>query len=348
MMENNKRKRIIYIDILNIISIFAVVLLHHNGIVRFYSASRAWKTSLIVETAFFWAAPVFLMISGSMLMGYRKKYDTKTFFKKRFTKVLIPFAFWTVVMTIWKVHIKQLVIDKYSIVNLVNIILNYQEEPIYYFGFVIIGIYLTMPLLSNLAEDKYRNSLWFTVLLWFIFNSTLPVICALFKISYNGFLKVQIGDYLIFVLLGYLLSTKDLERKYRIVLYVLGFLSVVFRYVVTYYLSVRDGFINRTLFEYYEFHSVLLACAVFVFIKNVNWDRFIKSEKISKLLGKVASCSFGIYLIHIIIMHYERKFCDISIYSWQWRTIGAICTYFISLGIILILKKIPVVKRIVA
>ena len=40
------------------------------------------------------------MITGTTLMQYRERYDTKTFFKKRFSKVLVPFLFWAIVMII--------------------------------------------------------------------------------------------------------------------------------------------------------------------------------------------------------------------------------------------------------
>ena len=104
------KKRMIYLDVLNILAILAVIMLHHNGIVHTYSNTRAWKTSLIVETIFYWAVPIFLMITGATLMNYREKYDTKTFFKKRIFKVVIPFIFWAVIMLLWKVSIGQLVL----------------------------------------------------------------------------------------------------------------------------------------------------------------------------------------------------------------------------------------------
>lgn len=90
-------------DILNIIAIIAVVAMHVNGIVHTYSPSRSWATSLIVDIVCYFAVPVFLMISGANLMNYRKKYDTKTFFKKRFNRVLIPTIVWITIMTIWKI-----------------------------------------------------------------------------------------------------------------------------------------------------------------------------------------------------------------------------------------------------
>ena len=67
----------------------------------------------------------------------------------------------------------------------------------------------------------------------------------------------------------------------------------------------------------------------------------------TKLISKMSSCSFGIYLIHKIVMTYEIKVLAINTRSWEWRTIGAICTYIICLGIVYVIKKIPILKKIV-
>ncbi len=42
---------------------------------------------------------------------------------------------------------------------------------------------------------------------------------------------------------------------------------LLFRYFVTYYYSLQDGKVNRIVFGYTQFHSVILALAIFVFIR---------------------------------------------------------------------------------
>ena len=98
-------------------------------------------------------------------------------------------------------------------------------------------------------------------------------------------------------------------------------------------------------FGYTQFHSVFLAVAVFEFIKNINWDKVIK--KGSNIIAKISGCSFGIYLIHQIVMYYETKISDVNTTSIIWRIGGAFLTYFVSLVIIYLLKKIPIVRKVV-
>lgn len=345
--ESKIKNRVVYFDVLNILACISVIFLHCNGIVHTYSTMRAWKTSLIIEVICFWAVPVFLMLTGATLMKYRYKYDTKTFFKKRVLKIGIPFIFWAVIMIIWKSEINNLNIEEWSIKNILNIVFYNKEESTYYFMFVIIGIYLTLPILSILSEKKYRKILWYLVTVMFITKSFLPVILKFCGITYNSYLSILFDGYIIFVILGYLLSTMEIKKKQRIIIYILGIISCIFRYSVTYYLSTKDQKINKLLFEYTQFHSVLLAVAVFVFIKNINWNKIIKKEKIKNILAKVSGCSFGIYLMHKIIIHYELLLLGLNNYSIEWRIGGAILTYFICLLLVLILKKIPILRRIV-
>ena len=356
--ENNRnnenrleaKKRIVYFDILNIIAIIAVIAMHCNGIVHSNPNVRAWNTSLAIDCICYFAVPVFCMLSGANLMKYREKYDTKTFFKKRVTKVLIPFVFWAIFMFVWKVVTKQMGLEQFgNIKDWINAFFNNKEEATYYFMFEILGIYLTMPLLSLLAKEENRKTLWLTVLLFFVLNSFIPNILGLAGIQYNNSLSVRIGGYIIFVLLGYLLSTQDIEKKYRILIYIGAIIGLIYKYGTTFVLSKEAGQVIKTTWgSYSSWHSILLSCSVFLIIKNLNVEKILQGkEKIVKVLTTVSSCSFGIYLIHKIVMHYEIALLNISTYSWQWRTIGAITTYLISLTIVCIFKKVPVAKKIV-
>ena len=73
-----------YITALNVFAALAVVFLHTNKCFWRFSAERYWATANIIESFFYFAVPVFFMISGATLIDYRERYDTKTFFKKRF------------------------------------------------------------------------------------------------------------------------------------------------------------------------------------------------------------------------------------------------------------------------
>ena len=76
-------------------------------------------------------------------------------------------------------------------------------------------------------------------------------------------------------------------------------------------------------------------------------DFIRNNQTVTNILAQVSSCSFGIYLIHKIVMHYQIELLNIDMYSWQWRIFGIISTYMITLGIVYVLKKVPLLNKIV-
>ncbi|MEI3360679.1 MAG: acyltransferase family protein [Clostridia bacterium] len=292
-MENEiskkKSNRVIYFDILNIIAIIAVIAMHCNSIVHGKPNSTAWTTSLVIECICYFAVPLFCMLSGATLMNYREKYDTKTFFKKRLLKVAIPFIFWAIIMFVWKIHIGWINIQSINIpIKFINAFFANKEEATYYFMFIILGLYLTMPLLSLLAKKEYTKQLWFVVLLYFIFNAFLPNILELFKIQLNTNLTVQLGGYAIFIILGYLLSTQNITKKYRILIYAGAIIGLIYRFATTFYLSKQAGSVVKTTWGYTSWHAILLTAAVFLIIKNLNFEKIITNSKVRNFITKMS------------------------------------------------------------
>ena len=352
-MEKTKvKERKTYIDILNILAILAVVFMHHNNIVHSWHGQRLLATSLIVQVLCYFAVPVFVMNTGATLMRYREKYDTKTFFLKRFLKVLIPAIFWIIAMFVYRVFIvKNMTVTDWSPLNLLNLVLNNKIETIYYFIFVILGVYLTLPVLSHLAKPRYHKTLWYAVGAFFIFNALLPNLLLLIGVEANSSLALLIGNYMFYAILGYLLSVTKLSKKQRIALYVAGALSVVYHYLTRYLLSANAGNIVTITSGYFQFHTIIFSAAVFVLVKQLA-SKINFSERVKKTLQILAGCSFGIYLVHrfIIIATYQAPKLGlekIDIESISWRLLWPFITYFISLAIVLIMKKLPVLRKFV-
>lgn len=339
--------RILYFDVLNIVAIMAVILLHHNGLVHKYSAgmTAAWSQALIVEVVAFFAVPIFLMISGATLMEYRKRYDTRTFFKKRLTRVLVPFIIWSIITFIYALWRGRYVLDQLSFTKVWDIFMTSDMMSIYWFFPVIISIYLAMPILSLLTERVNRKWLWYMVAVGLITYSILPPICKLLGLSFNSSYALPLtAGFVIFPILGYLLATDKVKRKWLIAVCLAAVAALVLRYLVTYHLTLRDGSTNYLLSSYLYFTGVLPATALFMLVQRISWDRYIKGKFID-VLAAVSSCSLGIYLIHILVMDAELKLFQMTDDQLLWRVVMPVATYLICLGIVWIVKKGPVIRH---
>lgn len=340
------KKRVVYFDILNVCASFCVVWLHCDSSVFTFSDSLSWKFRLVVEVIAFWAVPIFFMLSGATLLTYREKYDTKSFFQKRFIKTILPFLVWSLISLIFKCAVGWYQMESWNWKHLIDLFVNNRMEPIYWFFIPLFMVYACMPVLSLLA--KHRKVLWYMVLLYFATYSFLPVIFEAFSIPYNSFLSFPLtgGGYVALAILGYLLSTEDLSKKKRYIIYALGLFGLIFRYAVTYTMSMKIGDVYRLLFNYNSFPSVLLAAAVFVLFKSIRWSFFDK-KTLMKLLNTLSACSFGIYLIHMFVIIGFVKLFERSPSGVLGSTVVPVVVYCISFGITYLLKQIPVLKRIV-
>lgn len=337
------KTRVLYYDVLNICATLGVVFLHCNGIAHTYSNTPAWYQALFVEVFLYWPVPIFFMLSGATLMGYRKRYTTAEFFKKRFLRTAIPFVVWSLIVAATK-KINPLEI---GVREFVSRILDTSIENVYWFFIPLFAAYLAMPALSLLKD--HRKTLWYLAGASFVLTSLLPPLFRYVGLRWNSGLYVPVvGSYLIFVILGYLFSTQELRRWQRIVIYILGLFGAGLRYGMTILLSVRDGVLNRTFFSYTEYYSVFLAVAVFVFFKHLKPIRWLQQKpRAAKVIATLSGCSFGVYLMHKILMRYLQGILPEELLGFEWRLFAPFVIYAAAVLITFLLKKIPVLKHIV-
>lgn len=282
------------------------------------------------------------MLTGATLMDYREKYDTKTFFKKRFSKTLIPFIAWSLIALVWKVATKQMEAP-IGPRSLINLIINTQIIDVYWFFIPLFAVYLCIPVLSLLRKNQ--QALLYMMFAAITFNVVLPFFASLVGINWNSSLSFSLlSGYLVYPVLGYLLSQNELGKKQRLLIYAGGVIGTCWRYIATVFASDAAGELVRQGWGYVGLPCLLEAVAVFVFFKHLKLRSLANSPRAQSLVSKVASCSFGVYLLHMIVFWYGLQLTGLNGESIIWRTLGPVVAYLICLAITLIAKPIPFVK----
>lgn len=341
---DQKNVRVVYFDILNIIACLAVVFLHCNAGVHGFSNTRLWKECLIIEVICYFAVPIFIMISGATLLKYRERYTTKQFFLKRVVKVVIPWIIWSLIVYIIKNK-------SFNMIDFTNAFMNTSIETIYWFFPLILYLYCLIPILSILTEkQEHRKTMWYIVGFIFIFQSLLQPVCKMLDFKFPNVLNYMVGQnaYIIYILLGYLLSTMKLDKKKKIVIYILAIMALAIRYFYTMFASIESGVLNKDSWGYTAFTGLFPSVALFVFIKDINWEKIFGKLRINtKLISNLAGCSFGVYLMHLLIRSRLLNLFNINTASYFQRLLFPVLLYALCVVIVLIIKKIPVVKKIV-
>lgn len=335
------KERIIYFDVLNIAAAFGVIMLHCNGRAHTYSETLAWYQALLVEVLVYWPVPIFFMLSGATLIGYRERYTTVDFFKKRLVRTGVPFVVWSVVSS----FIKDINPFEIGLRTFFNKFITIGIENVYWFFIPLFSVYLSMPVLSLLANN--RRILWYMAGGSFLLSSFVPLVIGYMGFWWNYSLTMlTCGGYLMYAILGYLLATEEFSKPKRLILYLLGLFGAVLRYVMTVLGSRRDGVIYKGFFSYTAYYAVFLAVAVFLFVKNSRLlERIKQSSRFVSTIKTVSGCSFGIYLTHMIIFNILKEYLPTN--CWEWRLLVPFLIYAIGLLGVWILKKIPVLKHIV-
>lgn len=338
-------------DLLNISACIAVVALHVNGAVWGFSYDRYWITCLLIECVFYWAVPVFIMISGATLIDYRERYNTAKFLKKRLQKTLIPFVFWSIVAVFWAVYVSNYLgkeyIQNWSL--FFDAVLNTRAMSIYWFFPVIFSLYFCIPFLSLIPLDKRKESYGYVILYAVITTSCLPLACTLMQIPYNyAFLApLNGGGYVMFLLIGYWIAKYPISKEVRkFIIYPLGVIGLLLRYGGTLLLSYKNGQFDQTFSGYVNFPSVAYSTAVFVWFKYNDWTKQVVVDEIS-VIKKLSKASFGVYLIHFYILRFLVDCFEIPMTSLEWRILGIPIVYTLALGATLVMQKIPLLKNVV-
>lgn len=335
-----------YLQVLGVISCLAVVLLHSNGVFWAFSYERYWFTANIIESICYFAVPIFIMISGCNLIDYQKKYNTKIYFKKRIIKTVIPFFIWSFIGFVYLLTVGALSTDNINIHSVVDAVFNTGYIGVYWFFIPLFSVYLSIPALSMIPEASRKRIFQYMLLAAFAFNIAMPFVFSIIGLNYNTQLNVSlVGGYLFYAIAGYYIDRYPIEKKYRIIWYVLAGVGLAAHILGTLLLSYRDGAVNGIFKGYLNLPCVLYSVGIFILFKYL--DRTRVMAYLYTITFPVADTTFGIYLIHWLLMDVFLRISHINPTSIVYRILGGFVIFIAASIIIKIIKKIPILRQIV-
>ena len=208
--------------------------------------------------------------------------------------------------------------------------------------YVLVAIYLVMPLLQALVRGMGEKLEAFFLTLGGIWMVALYVMSYLHLDIYYDLPIFGDKSYIYYFFLGYFI-VKYLDRIHVKNLYL--WLAFIGGNVVNIVLTVIKYFaIGKHwdfLLAYGNPLTIISAAAFFILI--------LKNGKgYSKLLQTFCSCSFGIYLIHVMIINIYNKHVPLSTFPvYLGFPIMAVVVSGVSFLAVYLLRKVPVIKRIV-
>ena len=342
-----KSNYIVWLDNAKIFSIFAVIVGHVTSSFMASNTigSNIWWYGDIYRSMINWCVPVFVMVSGALLLDPKKKEDYVTFYKKRLSKILIPLLFWTVFYTL--LVLKTGYFGDYHVPTIRELVMHLLTGTPYYhmwFLYMIIGLYLFTPFFRKIVENTTRKELKLLVIISFI----IAMISTAYSILFLGADKRvlftnQFLPYIPFFFAGYLINTSDYKPQ-KWGLWLVIAISVVLTAMGCYYVESVSGINNGEYFhEALSIIVVPLSFSVMLVLKS--WDKSILNIQFTK---KLASLTFGIYLIHPIFLLGILWFVQglHSIHPIILIPLLALAAYIASVVTAWVISKVPVLNRI--
>ena len=335
------KQRVFYLDFLRSFAIVMVLILH--SISPYISrpdlyGTTSWYIYIVLNAFVRTGVPIFFMISGYLLLTSDKCKNFKEFYKKSFIHIGIPLVFWNVAYYIGKCIFNN---TNFEITQLLSQFIDCGTEYHLWYLYTLIGIYLIAPFLKILVEHcNVEQLIWLLFLMMFcttirpFINTITPIYIYLFDPLFNGYISC--------FLLGYILGNIKYDYKKIAIFSILG-ITCFFVSAIGHNILSSSEKINLTFNSGYSLCHYGLAASIFVVSKVL----FEKKAILEKNITNISKLSFGIYLIHVMVMDFIVKYLIIdaspiisSLYIFS-------ITFLISLILSAILSKIKYIKRIV-
>lgn len=329
-----------YIDntfsLLRIIATLSVIVVHiaTPALKNFESSDNFnWWAGNIYESIFRSGIPLFLMLTGALLL---EKANSFEFVRKRIQRVVLPFTFWTLVFLLAKNRIVEI-----RLIDFVEYLV-YGNGFTYHLWYVylIIFLYIIMPILRKVVikMELSISSVFLLILFLSIFIHFIPA-------SSEGLIRfLQKTVYVAYIVFGHSLVSKEIPSLLRsslfgFVLIFLGFFITLFG---TYYTSSITGEHNEVLYDSTSFHLFLKSVGVWIIAKN--FASYIRGRS-AIILRSLSNLCFGIYLIHpLVIEHILAIRLNINYQTFNTIVgigLSSILCFMIASIIIFILSKLP-------
>ena len=282
-----EKKRETSFDILRVIAMIMVIIIHVSNV---YSRSfgiisnKSYFISLCFNTISRISVPIFLMISGALLLN--REFEWKSY-SKRIIKYLLLILVWDSIYLIWEYFYLGITYDK-----LYKLLLNPYRAHLW-FLYTIIVLYAVQPLLRKILLKIGKNIKIILLLLWLsifsisMLNTTLASILTIF--SYIGYFII--GKYL------YDYFKEKNLKKYNILFIIIILLSSSLSILLNYLFSIKHQMFYNFFFAYRTPFIIASSISFYLFVLS-NY----KKDTCSKLINILSNCSLGVYLIHGIFL----------------------------------------------
>lgn len=348
---------LIYVDVLRVVAAMAVVVIHvADRVVTMLDKAGpvGWWIGNFAESAARWAVPVFIMISGVLMINPSRTESAGAFLRRRVQRILPALVFWSVAylameaLLINRFHMKVQELDHFSIGDALGRLAYGVPADHLWFLCMLPGLYLLMPCLRSwvgrVSAAQCLAGAAAILALGSIYRCTLAYFTDGREIAW--FSGLLLSGY---ALLGYWLSRqswRNVSPYPWMALFVAGATTTA---VVTNLFLLESGN-DESRFVLYNPLSpsvIAMAVAVFVLALRVPWST---TSPLVAWCTRMAPATLGIYLVHPMVMSPLRRAIGLSggtLHPLFGIVVGSLVVFALSYAVVWGMMRIPYLRRVV-
>lgn len=286
------KERFVSFDFIRFVAIILVVCIHSQGALREAVVMEVDPYGELHWCRALWhviyvAVPLFVMLSGALLLGKQESFSD--FFKRRLTRVLVPFVVWSIILG-FLLYYK----TNHSLYGSIEWIISQTFSSgiyhVYWYIYLIIGLYLITPILRLVILNGGKATVLYMIILilslWGA-NLVLPSFDLVNRFACENLIFIA------YFIIGYYVNKYidlKIETNKQKCIWVLAFITL---YAFGVGLHVIGGLsIFNKMIELFE--------AILLFILLSKWDyKWLAKTTIAlKGVTVVSEISYGMYLTH--------------------------------------------------
>jgi surface polysaccharide O-acyltransferase-like enzyme len=327
---SREREHLYWVDVMRLVAIFLVVCCHCCDPFNCSTEARTnvdyqWWGSLY-GSCLRPCVPLFAMMTGLLVLPIRGM-SAGTFYRKRVLRVLFPFLIWSVLYNLfpWVVGLcgggEKLVVTFFpyagygttpsltlgsALRQIALIPFHFSTYAVHmWYIYMLIGLYLFMPVLSAWMERCGRNEMRTFLLLWGVtlfFPYVYQYVSKYFwgTCSWNAFgMLYYFAGFNGYLIMGHYLKNYNRMGWGRTLLLALPLLAIGYAVTLTGFRSMTGNpqsteEMIELFWTYCSPNVVMLTLACFVVLQKVK----VNSERMKGWLRKVSVYGLGIYMCH--------------------------------------------------
>ncbi len=297
----------------------------------------SWWIANLYLSASMWGVPVFVMISGALLLSPEREYPSLTgFYKRRLNRLFLPIFFWTLVyLVLLYLKNRSLELPTSADYFTISIVKGHPYYHMWYL-YMVWGLYLFTPFLRKIVKSSTRMEL----LVLSIMLMLLSIVATYFTDAHNqAFFLLMFPFFLGYYLAGYLISITDfylsVPKFFLLLATLIGIIIIGERLLPGHFM--------------YNFSITMITFSMLLmFLVKNNHKRIPFSHKLRK---KLASFSLGAYLIHPAVLAVIRKFdyfgFPMEKHLYLSIPLLVVIVTLVSLAIAYTLSKLPLFHKVI-